>query len=80
MRTAIFSLVLLSCGGGMSDLDFASLQNAQRLNQREYELLESGDAGLPARAMARGAYCSTLAVLSRNGNASMDAGTIECAP
>ncbi len=64
----------------MNDQDFASLQNAQRLNEREYNLLESGDAGLPARAMARGAYCSTLAVLSRNGKASMDAGTIECAP
>jgi hypothetical protein len=52
-------LLLVGCGGGFSDKDATSLADAVNLNLQADKLLDGG----PARALERGALCSTESVL-----------------
>ena len=79
---ALASLALAACASGLATVDKASLQDAARLNLAAYEHLDGGP-----RALERGAYCATAAVLRRNGVPSVDIGaadggtpTIACGP
>ena len=73
MALLVVALALISCGGGLTPAASASLHDAVSLNLQADQLLDGG----PARALERGAYCSTASVLADYGQPLPDAG-ISC--
>jgi hypothetical protein len=79
MRTVLFvcsllavAVALISCSGGFNATDAASLRSAEEQVMQIYDIPVEG--GSPARAEARGAYCSVDSVLRHLDAGSFDSG------
>jgi hypothetical protein len=77
---AVLGIALMTnCCGGLSSEDRSALLSAASLNLQAYEIIDAGGNGSVPRALERGAYCATTAVLARNGGSSPEGG-IQCKP
>jgi hypothetical protein len=64
------AVLLFGCVEALSDVDVASLHDAQRVDLAIYRDVDSGEA----RALARASFCSSDAVLRRNDASVIDSG------